>query len=126
MARLPQYSFDGPGMAPFARDIDNFWYKLSRIILTDSTPGLYIRRLRWASEIVTNLLSIGVTNIDLSAKQILYICNSISINEQDGLEYLKKFFDAFLERVNIDINQNKYLKMHYDAFLIALKNVLIV
>ena len=116
MARLPQYSFDGPGMAPFARDIDNFWYKLSRIILTDSTPGLYIRRLRWASEIVTNLLSIGVTNIDLSAKQILYICNSISINEQDGLEYLKKFFDAFLERVNIDINQNKYLKMHYDAF----------
>ena len=44
------------------------------------------------------------------------ICNSISINEQDGLEYLKKFFDAFLERVNIDINQNKYLKMHYDAF----------
>lgn len=24
MARLPQYSFDGPGMAPFARDIDNF------------------------------------------------------------------------------------------------------
>lgn len=33
MARLPQYSFDGPGMAPFARDIDNFWYKLSRIIL---------------------------------------------------------------------------------------------
>ncbi|MCS2371156.1 ATP-dependent helicase [Phocaeicola vulgatus] len=126
MARLPQYSFDGPGMAPFARDIDNFWYKLSRIILTDSTPGLYIRRLRWASEIVTNLLSIGVTNIDLSAKQILYICNSISINEQDGLEYLKNFFDAFLERVNIDINQNKYLKMHYDAFLIALKNVLIV
>lgn len=91
MARLPQYSFDGPGMAPFARDIDNFWYKLSRIILTDSTPGLYIRRLRWASEIVTNLLSIGVTNIDLSAKQILYICNSISINEQDGLEYLKIF-----------------------------------
>ena len=116
MARLPQYSFDGPGMAPFARDIDNFWYKLSRIILTDSTPGLYIRRLRWASEIVTNLISIGVTNIDLSAKQILYICNSILINEQDGLEYLKKFFNAFLDRVNIDINQNKYLKMHYDAF----------
>ena len=51
MARLPQYSFDGPGMAPFARDIDNFWYKLSRIILTDATPSLYIRRLRWANEI---------------------------------------------------------------------------
>ena len=32
------------------------------------------------------------------------------------MEYLKKFFNAFLDRVNIDINQNKYLKMHYDAF----------
>ena len=73
MARLPQYSFDGPGMAPFARDIDNFWYKLSRIILTDSTPGLYIRRLRWASEIITNLLSIGVINIDYLPTNIIYL-----------------------------------------------------
>ena len=28
MVRLPEYSFDGPGMAPFARDIDNFWVQI--------------------------------------------------------------------------------------------------
>lgn len=60
--------FDGPGMAPFARDIDNFWYKLSRIILTDATPSLYIRRLRWANEIETDLISIGIDR-NLSAKR---------------------------------------------------------
>lgn len=115
MARLPQYSFDGPGMAPFARDIDNFWYKLSRIILTDATPSLYIRRLRWANEIKTDLISIGIDR-NLSAKKILYICNSISVNEQEGLEYLRKFFFQFLRELDVDLHQYNYLELHYNAF----------
>lgn len=115
MARLPQYSFDGPGMAPFARDIDNFWYKLSRIILTNSTPSLYIRRLRWANEIKINLISIGIDR-GLSAKRILYICNSISVNEEDGLEYLRKYFFYFLREIDVDMHQYDYLELHYNAF----------
>lgn len=115
MVRLPEYSFDGPGMAPFARDIDNFWYKLSRIVLTDASPSLYIRRLRWANELINVLSSIGIeTNI--SAKTLLYICNRISVDEEDGLEYLKQFFQNFLGELNIDIHQYKYLEMHYNAF----------
>lgn len=115
MVRLPEYSFDGPGMAPFARDIDNFWYKFSRIVLTDASPSLYIRRLRWANELINVLSSIGIeTNI--SAKTLLYICNSISVDEEDGLEYLKQFFQNFLGELNIDIHQYKYLEMHYNAF----------
>lgn len=115
MARLPHYNFDGPGMVPFARDIDNFWYKLSRIILTDARPSLYIRRLRWANEIKTHLMSIGIDR-DLSAKKILYICNSISVNEEDGLEYLRKFFSYFLHELEVDIHQYNYLELHYNAF----------
>lgn len=115
MVRLPEYSFDGPGMAPFARDIDNFWYKFSRIVLTDASPSLYIRRLCWANELINVLSSIGIeTNI--SAKTLLYICNSISVDEEDGLEYLKQFFQNFLGELNIDIHQYKYLEMHYNAF----------
>lgn len=115
MVRLPEYSFDGPGMAPFARDIDNFWYKFSRIVLTDASPSLYIRRLCWANELINVLSSIGIeTNI--SAKTLLYICNSISVDEEDGLEYLKQFFQNFLGKLNIDIHQYKYLEMHYNAF----------
>jgi len=33
MIRLPDFSFDGPGMAPFSRDIENFWFKVARIVL---------------------------------------------------------------------------------------------
>lgn len=59
--------------------------------------------------------SIGIeTNI--SAKTLLYICNSISVDEEDGLEYLKQFFQNFLGELNIDIHQYKYLEMHYNAF----------
>ncbi|TOB48524.1 ATP-dependent DNA helicase, partial [Vibrio parahaemolyticus] len=50
--RLPQYSFDGPGLVPFSRDLENFWYKLTRIILTEPSPSMYVKRLRWASEVL--------------------------------------------------------------------------
>jgi DNA helicase-2/ATP-dependent DNA helicase PcrA len=50
VAALPEYSFDGPGMVPFARDIDNFWYKLSKIILTEASPDMYVRRYRWGAK----------------------------------------------------------------------------
>src|SRR5690606_24806442 len=50
MVALPQYGFDGPGIAPFARNVDNFFYKLARLALTEPSPPLYVRRLRWAGE----------------------------------------------------------------------------
>lgn len=57
----PEYTFNGPGMVPFAYDQDNFWYKLSRIALTQASPGMYVRRLRWAGEILHDLEEIGAS-----------------------------------------------------------------
>jgi superfamily I DNA/RNA helicase len=37
---MPEYEFDGPGMVPFARDIENFWYRLARLALTDPSPTM--------------------------------------------------------------------------------------
>ena len=114
--RIIQFNIDECGISPNEICIlAPWWYKLSRIILTDATPSLYIRRLRWANEIKTDFSSIGIDR-NLSAKKILCICNSILVNEQDGLEYLKKFFFLFLHELNIDIHQYNYLEMHYNAF----------
>jgi hypothetical protein len=41
---MPQYEFDGPGMVPFSRDSDNFWYKLSKIALTSASPDTNLLR----------------------------------------------------------------------------------
>jgi DNA helicase II / ATP-dependent DNA helicase PcrA len=43
MSALPEYSFDGPGMAPFSRDQENFWFKVARLALTEPSPQLYVR-----------------------------------------------------------------------------------
>jgi DNA helicase-2/ATP-dependent DNA helicase PcrA len=115
MVRLPQYSFDGPGMAPFSRDIDNFYYKLTRIVLTEPSPNMYIRRLRWSKEILNELSDIGVSLL-LQPKDFLKICNSIELNEQNGLAYLALFFDQIFKQLNINRSTFSALEEHHTSF----------
>ncbi|MDC5259437.1 ATP-binding domain-containing protein [Acinetobacter baumannii] len=116
MIKHPDLDFNGPGMAPFSRDIDNFWFKVSKIILTEPSPDMYIRRLRWSSEILSDLELLGVDIIDISNKHLLKVCNSITINEVDGLEYLSKYFSKLFEQLSIDWEIIPTLKSHYDSF----------
>lgn len=90
---MPEYQFDGPGLVPFARDIDNFWYKLAKIVLTEAAPQMYVRRLRWAGEVLYDMDTAGVNVSKLTKKSLLRECNSIEIDESDGLRYLNLFFD---------------------------------
>ncbi|MCH7387454.1 ATP-dependent helicase [Acinetobacter modestus] len=116
IAKLPNYSFDGPGIAPFSRDIDNFWFKLSKIILTEPSPDMYIRRLRWSSEILSDLSLLGLDIDNINSKNLLRICNTIMIYESDGLTYLRCFFSKIFEQLNIVWNEVPTLQEHYDSF----------
>ncbi|MAO25856.1 MAG: hypothetical protein CMN15_01325 [Roseovarius sp.] len=115
-AALPEYEFDGPGMVPFSRDIENFWYRLSRIGLTESSPSQYVRRLRWAGEVIRDLINEGVDTAELSAKQLLRESNSIQIDQTDGLLYLRDYFDALMDRLKIDWQSYPLLSEHHRAF----------
>lgn len=117
VAALPDYSFSGPGMVPFARDIDNFWYKLSRIILTEASPQLYIRRNRWAGEVIAALDVAGVNTTSITRKSLLRASNRIISSEIDGLKYLLECFDALFLTLGIDRRTSPMLIEHYDAFL---------
>lgn len=116
VASMPEYDFDGPGMVPFSRDIDNFWYKLSKIALTRASPRMYVRRLRWAGEVLSHLDDAGVNISNLTRKSLLRDCNSIEIAEDNGLLYLSMFFDALFAKLNIDIVLIPFLKEHHQAF----------
>lgn len=122
MIKLPDYSFDGPGMAPFSRDIDNFWFKLSRIILTEPSPFLYVRRIRWSRDVLYELELGGVSTSDLTSKSFLSFCNSITIDIKDGLEYLESFFSKICEKLAIDITNYPSLLEHYNSFFDSSKN----
>lgn len=114
--RLPQYSFDGPGLVPFSRDLENFWYKLTRIILTEPSPSMYVKRLRWASEILYDL-EIAVVDIDpFTSKYLLKSINSISIDEEDGIAYLRSFFDELFKSLGFDYSLYPMLQEHYESF----------
>jgi len=116
MVKLPDYSFDGPGMAPFSRDIDNFWFKLSRIVLTEPSPFLYVRRIRWCREVLYELEIAGINLSDITNKSFLRLCNSIKIEGKDGLEYLKLFFNEICKVLEININNYPTLLEHYKSF----------
>ena len=116
VTNMPEYQFDGPGMVPFARDIENFWYKLARIALTEASPDIYVRRLRWASEVLSELDDSGIGTAGLTRRALLRECNSISIVEPNGLAYLRRFYDALFERIGIDFHQHAHLAEHYRAF----------
>jgi DNA helicase-2/ATP-dependent DNA helicase PcrA len=113
---LPDLHFDGPGMVPFSRDQDNFWFRLSRIALTEASPAQYVRRMRWASEIIGDLNSQNLNKQELSAKALLRESNSIILGEADGLAYLKAYFAALMNRLEIDWQSHALLVDHYRAF----------
>lgn len=116
MTKLPDFSFDGPGMAPFSRDLENFWYKVSRIILTEPSPSLYVRRIRWSRDILNELSHIGIDVSNLTPKKFLRICNSIDIDEEDGLTYLQEAFNSLFEALNISFSIYPMLSEHYTCF----------
>lgn len=115
---LPDYKFNGPGLTPFSRDIDNFWYKVTKLILTEPSPQLYVRRARWAKEVIEELVSASVP-IEVSYKSLLRYINEIReilIDELNGLSYLREFFDNLMYRLNIDTSHSSMLHEHYNAF----------
>lgn len=114
--RLPQYQFNGPGLVPFARDQDNFWYKVARIALTEASPRLYVGRLRWAREIISDLADCGVNTSNISPRALLRLSNSIELDIDDGLDYLREYFAQLMALLSVDYSAYVSLAEQHDAF----------
>ncbi|MCV0280451.1 ATP-dependent helicase [Pseudomonas aeruginosa] len=116
VVRLPEYRFDGPGIVPFARDTENFWYKVARLALTEPSPAGYLRRLRWADDVIEDLSSAGVDVSHFNRKQLLAECNAVVIDETNGLLYLRTFFDTLFGRLQVPYRDFASLLEHHEAF----------
>ncbi|WP_329751893.1 UvrD-helicase domain-containing protein [Stenotrophomonas maltophilia] len=116
VALLPEQQFDGPGLVPFSNDPDNFWFKLSKILLTESSPQMLVRRMRWAREVIAGLRDLGVDTSKITERTLLRECNSLNIEESDGLAYLDGAFAALLERLSINLHSFPGLFDHREAF----------
>lgn len=117
IAKMPDYSFNGPGIAPFSRDIENFWYKLTKIFLTEPSPDMYLKRLRWSKEILEQLNLHGMYIVDLTPKQLLKVCNSLDIVETRGISFLERSFKQFCLRLGLNISVFPILLEQQEAFI---------
>ncbi len=82
---------------------------------------MYVRRLRWANDILSDLEKANVDVSLLSRKVFLRECNSILLNEQDGLTYLESFFDQLFLKLGIDYRAVPTLYEHHTAFFTSSK-----
>lgn len=116
---LPNMPFDAPGLSPLRRDIENIWYKMTRLVLTEPHPRYFSIRVRWARQIVEELKSQTGSVIPeryLNAKTFLRLINSIHSDEEDGLRYLKIVFDLIADNLGFSISDFPGLKSNFDAF----------
>jgi DNA helicase-2/ATP-dependent DNA helicase PcrA len=115
-ASLPEFDFDGPGMVPFARDQENIWFKISRIALTEASPGMYVRRMRWAAEIIDDLQLCGAHTENITPAFLLKISNGIVSEETEGLNYLRDYFLQICYHLNIDFEKLEKLAADHRTF----------
>lgn len=113
---LPGQQFDGPGLVPFSNNFDNFWFKVSRVLLTESSPSLLVRRMRWASDVIKDLESFGVDITRLTPRALLRESNALTVDETDGLRYLDQAFTDLLKRLDISQEIFPTLLIHREAF----------
>lgn len=116
---LPDIPFDAPGVSPLPTNRESFWWKLSRLFLSEITPKTSMSRFRWMSHLINDLN--GYTNGSLGNEYIdcrryLKIINSIKPNESNGILYLEKAFKAFFNKLELDLNDYYVLVEQWDIF----------
>ncbi|MDU2145280.1 MAG: ATP-dependent helicase [Staphylococcus sp.] len=118
-ANLPDLDFDSPGLTILPRNKDNFWFKLARLILISKDPRMYLVRVKWAKELLEELVTITSIPIVIdnnSCRKILKKINSINICKEDTIEYLEESFKYFLGTIDFDYNSSDLLKEQWDNF----------
>ena len=61
--------------------------KVARLALTEPSPQLFVRRMRWAGEIIAELHNAGVAVGHLARRDLLRLCNPIEMAADDGLKH---------------------------------------
>lgn len=113
---LPRVKFDAPALSPFHGQQDNFWLIVSKLILTEPSGRLLSVRVRWANELLKNLIENHHHTRDLTAKKLLKVINSFHSNTVVGTEYIKECFEYILDELDIDLARDLLLKKQFDLF----------
>lgn len=115
---LPEISFDAPDISPIKVDDMNVFYKLARLIFTESGKKV-ARRKRIATEIIKVLseeYNISFNEL-IDCFWILQTINSVHPDSDNGIEYYKYVVDKLFASCGINRNDNPSLFSLYDNFI---------
>ena len=116
---LPNVNFDAVGLSPLQKNQENFWFKVARLFLVEPSPKNFSLRQRWATELINEMKSIGIISIEdekTNSKYLLKSINSITSEENEGLEYLKDCFLKLFTILEIEKENNEFLILHWQTF----------
>lgn len=116
---LPSVPFDAPGVSPIPTNRESFWWKLSRLFLTDITPETSLSRFRWMRHLIEDLnhYTNGVLGSNSSdCRKYLKIINSAKSKETVGILYLEEVFNFFLDRLGLEIDDYYVLREQWEIF----------
>lgn len=119
---LPEYEFNGPGLSPFGQNLDNFWYKVARIALTEAAPDMFRRRTRWAREVIDELVAGGYVSEEMTPRELLKGTNGIVVDAEKGSVFLAGFFDAFCAVFGFRMRQESELAAQRESFFGRMQN----
>ncbi|KQU24412.1 hypothetical protein ASG61_21100 [Bacillus sp. Leaf75] len=118
-SHLPDVTFDAPGLTVLPRDRDNFWFKLTRIILITKEPDNYLIRMKWAKQLLEELVMLNGTVVyaDIeSCRKFLKTINSINIQKEDAVEFLEASFKYIFKKIGFDYASSDLLMGQWDSF----------
>ncbi|KAA0761722.1 UvrD-helicase domain-containing protein [Bacillus sp. TE8-1] len=122
---LPDVPFEASGITPLPRNKENFWWKLSRLFLTEISLQTTLSRYRWIESVVLELneytnSSLGISYND--CRRYLKLLNSIHPRETDGIKYLEFAFKEFFDVLEIDLDTHLVLKNQWDTFFNSIRS----
>jgi len=119
VALLPAVEFDAPGLSPLHSARDNFWFKVSRLLLTDPSPLRTRTRVRWANEVIRELVALADVTLPENvgtARSLLRTINALSSMETEGIAYLRDTSCQLLMYLGLDLNASEPLQDSFDTF----------
>ena len=120
LGHLTDISLNAPGISPLPRNLDNFWLKVARLALTQPSPKLSRSRLRWANELLRDIVNgFKLPQEVQTGETLLQIINKISLFEDDGIKYLEIFFIEFEKLMKVPFSEINFFTEAKKQFLNA-------
>ncbi|MEL3971172.1 ATP-dependent helicase [Rossellomorea oryzaecorticis] len=121
---LPDVPFEAPIATPLPRNRENFWWKLTRIFLTDISPETSLNRFRWIKQVIQeiNIYTNNSLNVEqLDCRRYLKIVNRIKPHDDNAIKYLQTAFNEFFKALDIEFVDNPVLFDQWNSFFNGLE-----